>query len=261
MRKLGLAWLLLGLGCSGGGGSDKGNAAVDPAAQDFCIDWSNGVCRLAYLCVDAGAQDAAFHARYGASQDKCFDTVQKLCTSNQSGSQAFGPSCGPGKKVNSTAASLCTQNLEIETCTEWMAAPDGACGSACSSVGNVGSGGASGNVAGAGNAVGSVAGAGNAVGAGGGATNPGGMSATMQFCAMETSVQCDRIFECDPTDAMAVFGTVEACKTATAAQCASRDCPNGIDSAKAAGCLEATKTATCDQLMGPAPEVCTSICQ
>jgi hypothetical protein len=26
------------------------------------------VCRLAYLCTDAASQDAAFHARFGASQ-------------------------------------------------------------------------------------------------------------------------------------------------------------------------------------------------
>src|SRR5262245_25621215 len=100
MRKLGLAWLVLGLGLGCSSSSDKGSAAVDPAAGEFCLDWANDVCRLAYLCVATTAQDAAFHARYGASQADCWEPLAKRCLSNQSGSDAFGPSCGPGKKLN-----------------------------------------------------------------------------------------------------------------------------------------------------------------
>jgi len=44
-----------------------GNGQVDPASLDFCLAWANGVCRLAYLCVDTASQDVAFHERYGTS--------------------------------------------------------------------------------------------------------------------------------------------------------------------------------------------------
>ena len=126
MRKLGVAWLVLGLGLGCSSSSDKGSAAVDPAAEDFCLQWANEVCRQAYLCTDASAQDAAFHSRYGASKDNCWEGLEQRCKSNQSGSSAFGPSCGPGKKVSTDLASACTQSLQLETCSVWSVAPAGA---------------------------------------------------------------------------------------------------------------------------------------
>lgn len=130
MRKLILAGLAMFLACGGG----SGGGPVDPAARDFCLEYSNGVCRLAYICVDAAAQDAAFHARYGASMDTCWMAINKLCVSNQTGSNTFGPSCGPGKTVNQASATTCNDDLFSTSCVDWTTAQAGA---GCEEVCNV----------------------------------------------------------------------------------------------------------------------------
>src|SRR5947207_1050874 len=181
MRKSGIAWLVLGLSLGCSSSSDKGGA-VDPAAGDFCIHWANEVCRLAYLCTDAAAQDAAFHARYGASNDSCWEGLEKRCETNQSGSTAFGPSCGPGKKVNADFESICTDTLQSEACALWMLTPSPTvCELVCSTngigPGTGGFGNAGGSSNGTGNAPnGGGGGAGNAPGAGGSGTAGGSLT-------------------------------------------------------------------------------------
>ncbi|HEX2674829.1 MAG TPA: hypothetical protein VHM25_28330 [Polyangiaceae bacterium] len=265
MRKLGLVGLVLGLGLGCSSSSDKGSTAVDPAAEDFCLQWANEVCRLAYLCVDAGAQDAAFHARYGASKDDCWEGLEPRCKSNQSGSSAFGPSCGPGKKVNTDLASACTQSLELETCAVWMVAPAGACDLACATVGagaGAGNAGGFGNVAGFASVAGfgNTGGAGNAPGAGGSGTSTGSLSTSREFCEVEQSALCDRVFECKPTEA-AQLGTLADCKASAVQDCADYEfCPTGYDATKGPGCVTFTKTATCSELSSGMPEICKSAC-
>ncbi|HEY0469488.1 MAG TPA: hypothetical protein VGC79_35105 [Polyangiaceae bacterium] len=249
MRTFILTSVVLALGCSSSGSDKSGTAAVDPAAEDFCLHWANGVCRLAYQCVDPGAQDAAFHSRYGASQEDCWQSVEKYCTSNQTGSGSFGPSCGPGKKVNDALSSACTDGLEAESCSAWTALPAGPCDTVCSSASNTGGAGGAGS-------------GGAGPGSGGGSANTGSLATAADFCLAEESVQCERAFECQPTAAAAVYGTVAGCKAAVASECASGGfCTGGYDASKAAGCVAAAKTATCAQLMGDAPEVCTSACK
>jgi len=266
MRKLGVVGLVLGLALGCSSSSDKGSAAVDPAAEDFCLKWANDVCRLAYLCVDAGAQDAAFHSRYGASKDNCWEGLEPRCKSNQSGSSAFGPSCGPGKKVNTDLASACTESLELETCAVWTVAPAGACDLACTTV-NAGAG--AGNAGGFGNVggfasvagFGNTGGAGNAPGAGGSGTSTGALSTSRQFCEVEQSALCDRLFECKPTEAAAALGTLAGCKTSALQDCAAFEfCPAGYDASKGPSCVTFTKTATCAELSNGMPEVCSSAC-
>ena len=256
MRNLRLAWLMFGLGLGCSSGSDKSTAGADPASEAFCTQWANEVCRLAYLCVDASAQDAAFRARYGASKDDCWEPLANRCMSNQSGSDAFGPSCGSGKKLNTDLSNACTEALELETCSIWMLAPSGGCELACNSVvagGGAGNTGGFGNIAGAGNA----AGAGNVAGAGG---TTGALATRKDFCNAENNVLCDRIFECDPT-AMTQYGTVANCKLVAGKDCETASyCPNGFDASKAPGCVDATKNATCTELMGQPPEICTTAC-
>lgn len=266
MRKLGVAWLVLGLGLgSGCSSSDKGGGAVDPAAQDFCLHWANEICRLAYLCTDASAQDAAFHARYGASIDTCWDGLDKRCESNQTGSGAFGPSCGAGKKVNADFESLCTSTLESEACEVWMLAPSPTvCELVCSTSG-IGPGiGGSGNAGGLGNGTGNApnggGGAGNAPGTGGSGTTSGSLTTAEGFCEAFNNVMCDRTFECKPAEA-AQNGTLADCKASIAPFCMSLDnfCP-GYDATSAAGCVAAAKSATCTELEGDAPAVCNMTC-
>jgi len=259
-------------GC-GGNGSDQGSASVDPATLDFCLHWANGVCRLAYLCVDASAQDAAFHARYGKSQDDCWQSVEKYCTSNQSG--GFGPGCGPGKKVNSTAANACTDDLDTDSCVDWAAAPGGACDAVCGTANTGGAGGtgaggtgAGGTHAGGTGAGGTGAGGTGVSGAGGasvagssGNASTGSLATQREFCEVDQSVQCDRAFECFATAAAATFGTLAECKSLTISACATGDyCPSSYDATQAAGCVAATKAATCEQLQGDPPAVCTAAC-
>ena len=139
MRRLALLGFVAFLGCGSSGG---GGGAVDPGALDACLAWANGVCRLAYLCVDPANQDAAFHARYGSSDQTCFDALMKRCQSNQTGSGAFGPSCGPGKVVNQSAVTTCQGTLDSLACTDWTAMPSGGCEGICgaSSTPDAGSG-------------------------------------------------------------------------------------------------------------------------
>jgi hypothetical protein len=115
------------LACGGGSGSGP----TDPAASDFCLAYANGICRLAYICVDAADQDAAFHARYGASMDTCWMSINKLCASNQTGSNTFGPSCGAGKTLDQAASQTCIDDLFSMSCVDWKAAPAGGCEGVC----------------------------------------------------------------------------------------------------------------------------------
>jgi hypothetical protein len=257
MRKFDLAVVVLALGCSSA--SDKGSAAVDPASEDFCLKWANAVCRMAYQCVDAGAQDAAFHSRYGATKDACWQSLEPRCTSNQSGGQAFGPSCGPGKKVNDTLADVCTDALDIESCVSWNVAPAGPCSAVCDAAGTVGGAGGPGS----GNAGSGNAGSGNAGtgGIGGSSTSTGAVTTSRQFCDLEQSLLCDRIFECQP-EAAGLLGTLASCKSAAAADCATSGefCPGGYDATKGAQCVTLVKTSTCDQLMSE-PEACVAACK
>jgi len=260
MRKLNLGGaavvvLACALGC-GGSGSDRGSGTVDPASQDFCLHWANDVCRLAYLCVDAGAQDSAFHSRYGQSLDDCWQSVEKYCTSNQSGGQTFGPSCGAGKKVSTDLANLCTDSLEAETCASWTVAPAGACDAVCSAAGNTGVAGAPGIVSG-----GAGTGAGG-MGSGSGGTSNGALATAGEFCTTQQTVLCERIFECLPARGAADYGTLADCKTQVVSICSSASfCTMSYDASKARLCVAAAKAATCEQLMGAPPEVCTSACQ
>jgi hypothetical protein len=126
MRKAKLMMLAILAGCGGGSGGQ-----VDPASEDACLRWANGVCRLAYLCVDSAARDAAFLALYGPDSDNCFQGLLGRCTSNQSVGNAFGPSCGPGKTVNQSALQTCDDNLMSLSCVDWGAAPAGGCEGIC----------------------------------------------------------------------------------------------------------------------------------
>ena len=241
-RNLVVAGAMAMMAC-GGGSPSGGTAAVDPASLDFCIHWGNAVCRLAYLCVSAASQDAAFHARYGSSMDDCWQGLQKICTSNQTGAQTFGPSCGPGKVVNQTTAMTCTDNLDSESCVDWMNAQAGNCNGVCAagSVGSVPDGGAASD--------------------GSSSQGTGSVATPTAFCNTESNLNCDRAFECDPAGAALAFGNLAGCKGLTATLCGSGDpCPNGFDANFAAGCVAATKAATCQELMGRTPAVCTSAC-
>jgi hypothetical protein len=246
MRIYAFASLAITLGCSSSS-STSGTGSIDPAAQDFCLQWANDVCRLAYLCVDAASQDAAFHARYGTSLDNCWNGIEKLCTSNQSGSQTFGPSCGPGKKVDTTTAQACSDTLAAESCTEWTAAPAGACGGVCSASNSGGTGGS------------------GATGTGtGGATTVGGsgsVATAVEYCSTSGNLTCDRAFECESAAATSQFGNLAGCKSLISAACGASDpCPSGYNATLGSACIAATKAATCQDLMGPAPDVCTSAC-
>lgn len=275
MRAFTLVSLLV-VGC-GGGGSQQAAQKVDPASEDFCLEYANSVCRLAYLCTDESTQDAAFHARYGSSLDDCWQGIEKLCTSNQSASTAFGPSCGPGQSLNATAAA-CTDGLESQTCLEWQTTPAGTgCQGVCSSASGGGAGGTSGSggtgAGGSGNA-GSGAGGGSSGGnagggAGGGSSggNSGGsdggpVNTATAFCTVGGGLQCERSFECDPDGSAAAFGNVAGCKAFVQASCtAENPCPTSFDASLASACLAAFKMATCAELMGPAPQTCEAACE
>lgn len=252
-----LIWAVVGvvsvLGCSS---TDKGSAGpVDPAAQDFCLHWANEVCGLAYQCTAATAQDAAFHSRYGKSEDDCWEGLDKLCESNQTGSQTFGPSCGPGKKVNTTLSDGCFAGLDAQTCSVWSSAQDGPCDFVCDAPTNPGTGaGGAGNGAGGG-------GAGTPGTPSAGATSTGSLSTVYDFCVQFQNVGCEREFECDPTGAMMAFASVAECKSSVPTFCSSvAACPGGYDANSAPGCLAAAKTATCAELNGDPPAVCTATC-
>jgi hypothetical protein len=253
MRSLTLASVMVVVGC--GGGSNSTEEKVAPESQDFCLDYANGVCRLAYLCTDATSQDAAFHARYGSSLDDCWQGLEKLCTSNQSGSNAFGPSCGPGKTPNASGMT-CTDGLQSQTCVDWMTTPAGpGCAGVCSAGGTSGAGGSSGTG-------GSTTGTGGSstAGAGGGT---GAVNTATAFCTVANELQCERSFECDPDGSATRFGNVAGCKALVQAACMAKTdpCPMSFNASLASACVAAIKAATCTALMGPAPEVCTSACE
>jgi hypothetical protein len=255
MRKLVLAGVIVILSCSGGS-SSKDGGPVDPGALDFCLDYANSVCRLAYLCTDTAAQDATFHARYGASMDDCWQGIEKLCTSNQSGSTAFGPSCGPGKKVNDAAATVCADSLLSTTCTEWTATPSGAaCQSVCSTA-TTGTGGTNTGTGGTNTGTG-----GTNTGTGGTSTGNGSVATPLAFCTTGGNLQCERAFECDPAGSASTFGNVAGCKALFDATCPDASCPMSFSATLAASCIAAMKAATCQELMGPTPTVCESACQ
>ncbi|HYJ07670.1 MAG TPA: hypothetical protein VEX18_01640 [Polyangiaceae bacterium] len=262
MRLVTLVGMVFVWGC---GSSNKAAEKVDPASQDFCLDYANSVCRLAYLCSDASTQDDAFHARYGSSLDDCWQGIEKLCTSNQSGSTVFGPSCGPGKTVNASAMS-CIDGLETQTCVEWMTTPAGTgCQGVCSAAGQggtTGNGGSNGSGTGGGGTAGNSSGGTSNGGTSSGGTSSGPVSTATAFCTVGGELQCERSFECDPEDSAATFGNLAGCKALIQAACTAEDpCPVSFDASLASACIAAIETATCTELMGPAPEICTSACE
>ena len=238
MRKPVFVFLMLVFGCGGGS-----SAPVDPASLDACLAWANGVCRLAYLCVDSASQDAAFHAQYGSSNDTCWEGLAKRCQTNQPPSSAFGPSCGPGKTVNQTALTLCQDDLQSMACTEWQAMPAGNCQSICG-------GGSSSPDAGAKKDTGS---------------SGGSVATQAEFCSASGNLSCDRSFECDPTGSSSLFTNVADCKSFIGAVCASSGssfCPGGYSSSLAATCLADVRAASCTVVLGDtSPASCDSACK
>jgi len=228
MRKPGILVLVIVAGCDGGGGG-----GVDPASEDACLLWANGVCRLAYLCVDTAARDAAFLALFGPDSDNCFQGLLDRCTSNQPAGDAFGPSCGPGKTVNQSAVQTCEDNLMSLSCVDWVTTPSGGCDSMCT---------------------GTIKDAG------------GGSAMTLdEFCRAFGSLACDRHFECDPIGSATDYGDLATCKSGFASQCASGSsvCPAGFDGSFAATCLAEYKTATCGIVFTGAADIpsCDSTCK
>jgi hypothetical protein len=238
MRKHVFVSLMLVVGCGGGS-----SAPVDPASLDACLAWANGVCRLAYACVDTASQDAAFHAQYGSASDTCWEGLAKRCQTNQPSSTAFGPSCGPGKTVSQTALALCEDDLQSMSCTEWKAMPAGNCASIC--------GGAS-----------SSPDAGAKKDAG---TSGGSVSTQAEFCVTYGNLVCDRGFECDPTGGATGFTDAAGCKSFIGAVCASGGssyCPGGYSSSLAATCLADVRAASCTVVLGDTPpSSCASACK
>jgi hypothetical protein len=235
MHKLGLVSTLMIVGCGGGGGS---SAPVDPASLDACLAWTNGVCRMAYLCVDTAAQDAAFQALYGNGSDTCYDVLPKRCESNQPAGNTFGPSCGPGKIVNQAALATCTANLDSMSCTEWTTAPTGGCENICGGT-------SSSPDAGAKLDAGSIPDAGT--------SGNGSVATQTDFCSASGSLACDRGFECDPAGSAGTFGSVAGCKGLIAYACASGGstyCPNGYTPSLAPTCLADMGSAPCSLVTG-----------
>jgi hypothetical protein len=239
MRKQVLVSLMLLLGCGGSGS----NAPVDPASLDACLAWANGVCRLAYLCVDTTAQDAAFHALYGTGTDTCWEGLAKRCESNQPATGAFGPSCGPGKAVNQATLTLCQDDLQSMTCTEWTAAPAGGCESICSGTS-------------------SSPDAGTKKDTG---TGSGTVATQAEFCTASGNLACDRSFECDPAGSAGTFGNIAGCKGLITYACASSGssyCPGGYSASLAASCLTDLRAASCTAVLASTtPPTCDDACK
>jgi hypothetical protein len=237
MRRL--AWLAL-IAVSGCGGGSKSGGAVDPGALDACLAWSNGVCRLAFLCVDATAQDATFKARYGADMDACFMKLMARCQSNQSG-DVFGPSCGPGKVVNQTALQTCKDDLQTLSCVDWTPSPAGNCAAIC--------GASSGNP----DAGGNPDGGGGMDGGGGG----GSVATVVDYCVTSGNVTCERGVACDPMSGV----TLDYCKALIAQVCPTAACTSTYNAQAAASCVAALQSASCDVIVnGPNPPVCDTVC-
>jgi hypothetical protein len=249
MRNLVFASVTMILGCGGAGATSSNAGPVDPAALDFCLAWANGVCRLAYLCVDTAAQDAAFRTRYGTGMDNCWQGLQKLCTSNQTGSQTFGPSCGPGKTVNQSSSKTCTDSLSSQSCVTWRAAQAGGCEDVCGAAGQADAG------------SGSDAQAGADTGAESDSAT-GSVATATDYCNTEGNLACDRSFECDSAGAAAQFGNLAGCKAFISSRCGlGNACPNGYNQSLGTACVAATRAATCQDLMKPRPAVCAMACQ
>ena len=227
MNRPGRLALVLLVGCGGGDGQ------IDPASEDACLLWANGVCRLAYLCVDTASRDAAYLAMFGPDSDNCFQGLLKRCTSNQPASDSFGPSCGPGKTVNQTALQSCDSNLMSLSCVAWATARAGGCENICAAAGKD---------------------------AGGGAA-----IALAEFCAAFGSLGCDRHFECDATGSATTYGDLSTCRSRLAGQCTSGTplCSNGFDGSYAATCLAEYKTASCALVFAGASQLasCNSTCK
>jgi hypothetical protein len=239
-------WVVLALiavsGCGGDG--SKSGGAVDPASLDACLAWSNGVCRLAFLCVDTPARDAVFLGRYGADTDACFNKLMARCQANQSG-DVFGPSCGPGKVVNQAALQICQDDLDTLLCTDWTASQAGNCLGICGgSSGNPGTGGGMGGAAGGG---------GGGAGGGGGS---GSVSNPADYCLTGGYLTCDRGVACDPST-----GPVDGCRAFFELLCPGATCSSTFNQQAAASCIAALQTASCDVILnGPNPAVCDTVC-
>jgi len=238
MHKVALGFLMMVVACGGGS-----SAPVDPASLDACLAWANGVCRMAYVCVDTAGQDAAFHALYGTGSDTCWEGLSKRCQSNQPTSSAFGPSCGPGKTVNQATLTLCQDNLDGMACADWTAAPAGGCEGICSAPSS-----------------GPDAGSKKDGGTGGGS-----VATAQAFCGTYGNLVCDRGFECDPAGAASSFGTIDGCKGLITYSCASSGsdyCPGGYSSSLAATCLADVRAASCTAIINDAPpSSCTNACK
>ena len=251
---LGVAALLLG--CSSDGSSKQNAGTVAPASLDFCIDWANDVCRLAYLCVDPSDQSSDFKSHFGSTTEACQQNLLSQCTSSSS---SFGPSCGGGKVADPDLAGLCTELLESEPCSTWTSVPAGPCNTVCGNGTNPG------GVGGAGGATGNPgSGSSGAPASSAGAPATGSLATSLDFCVALENVGCDRIFACEPDVAAAALGSVAACKTSLDATCASAEpCPGHYDASQAPACIAAAMTASCAELMSSdgEPAVCNSACE
>ena len=98
-----------------------------------------------------------------------------------------------------------------------------------------------------------------------GGTSSGGsgtVTTGTEFCKVGGELQCERYFECDPSGSAAQFGNLAGCKAVVQTSCSMPDpCPDTFNASLASGCIAAIKAATCTELMGPAPEVCTTACE
>jgi hypothetical protein len=220
MRKVVLAGLIAVAGC--GSGKNDGSTMIDPAAQGACLDWANGVCRLAYLCVDEASRDAAFQARFGTDSEACWMGLLNRCQSNQAGATAFGPSCGPGKTVNQAAAATCRTDLETLACTDWLVTPAGNCGGICTMTTGTPDGGG------------------------------GTVTTAIEYCQQSTALLCDRVGECDPTS-LDPLGGVAGCKAFFLVLCDDPGlCPGGFNAGPVPACLNEIRAATCTVINDPA---------
>ena len=123
MRRL--VWAALFVTACGGGTT----RATSSATIDACQDWSYEVCRLMRACVLPADRDAAIQARFGETADDCDPKLAERCQSNQTG-DVFGPSCGPGKVVDTGALDACIRGIYNVACTAWT--PDvGDCRDVC----------------------------------------------------------------------------------------------------------------------------------
>ena len=217
MRKIVLAGLIAVAGC---GGKNDGSGTVDPASQSACLDWANGVCRLAYLCVDEASRNADFQSRFGADMEACWMGLLNRCLSNQSASSAFGPSCGPGKVVNQSAVTACRDDLDTLLCADWLVNQAGNCSNLCTMATSTPDGGTSG-------------------------PDGGGASTEAEYCLLTTALLCDRFGECDPAS-LVPLGGVAGCKAFFVDLCGEPGlCPGGFNPSPVPACLNEIRAASC----------------